>query len=275
MHNKTIQLYLLDGNPNERVICNLSNWDGTCYKIPKTKIKESRERKDLENTGIYLLFGKINDEDAVYIGEAENVYDRLLQHLSGKDFWNECIIFVKKENGLNKAHAKYIENRLYNSALECNRYIINNSTIPAKISISEFEISAMEEFVYYIKMLTNVLGYKVFEKIINNKTLIEANKYYINSIGLKAKGMLTNEGFVVFKGSQSNSEFKKASASSLYLKWQQLKGKGIIDSNNIFTRDCLFTSPSLAAAMVLCRNANGLTEWKNKDKETLKSQLSK
>ena len=37
-----------------------------------------------------------------------------------------------------------------------------------------------------------------------------------------------------------------------------------------FTEDYIFTSPSLAAAIVMGRNANGLEEWKLKDGKTLK-----
>ena len=37
-----------------------------------------------------------------------------------------------------------------------------------------------------------------------------------------------------------------------------------------FPDDYIFSSPSTAAAMVLGRNANGLTEWRLKDGRTLK-----
>jgi hypothetical protein len=52
--------------------CELSNWTGKAYKIPRIKIKDCVDRDDLQNTGVYLLLGK-NDEnkDLVYIGEAE------------------------------------------------------------------------------------------------------------------------------------------------------------------------------------------------------------
>ena len=40
--------------------------------------------------------------------------------------------------------------------------------------------------------------------------------------------------------------------------------------NEVFVKDYVFTSPSLAAAVVMGRNANGRTEWKNKDGITLK-----
>lgn len=31
--SKTIQMYIFDGNPNGRIMCELSNWNGRIYKI--------------------------------------------------------------------------------------------------------------------------------------------------------------------------------------------------------------------------------------------------
>lgn len=269
MYKKTIELFLLDGNPSDRIICHISNWDGVCYKIPKTLIKQSKDRVELNNTGIYFLFNK--SDKTIYIGEAENVYQRILQHLS-EDDWNEALIFIRKDNSLNKAHVKFLENYFYNISKSVDRYIIKNCTIPTKSSISESERAAMEEFAYYIKLITNTLDYKAFENLIEKES--KDDNYFINSIGLQASGKMTNEGFVVFKGSESNKEFKKASSKSLKIKWEQLREENIVDKNGIFIKDYLFSSPSLAAAMVLGRNANGLTEWKNNNKITLKKVLT-
>lgn len=61
---------------------------------------------------MYFLFCKDegNDEDSVYIGEAENVKDRLLQHLrdvaTEKYYWNAAVIFTDRD--LNKALIRYL-----------------------------------------------------------------------------------------------------------------------------------------------------------------------
>lgn len=51
-------------------------------KIPRIEVSDCK-RDDIQEPGVYFLFCKEegNDEDSVYIGEAENVKDRLLQHL--------------------------------------------------------------------------------------------------------------------------------------------------------------------------------------------------
>ena len=44
---KRIQLFLVDGTPNGRWICELSNWTGIAYKLPRNMIKESEKRSNL------------------------------------------------------------------------------------------------------------------------------------------------------------------------------------------------------------------------------------
>ena len=75
-------MFIFDGNPNGRIMCELSNWNGRVYKISRNEISEFSQRDDSENTGVYFLFGK-NEEnnDTVYIGEAEKIATRLKQHL--------------------------------------------------------------------------------------------------------------------------------------------------------------------------------------------------
>lgn len=56
---KTIKIFLINGDPNGRMSCELSNWTGKAYKIPRIKVKDCSDRNDLDNPGIYLLFRKI------------------------------------------------------------------------------------------------------------------------------------------------------------------------------------------------------------------------
>ena len=56
--SKTIQMYIFDGNPNGRIMCELSNWNGRVYKISRNELAEFSQREDSENTGVYFLFGK-------------------------------------------------------------------------------------------------------------------------------------------------------------------------------------------------------------------------
>ena len=253
--------------------CELSNWTGKAYKIPRIKIKDCSDRSDLNSTGVYLLFGK-NEEgkDLVYIGEAENVLVRLNQHLSSKDFWKETIVFISKDENLNKAHIKYLENRLHDIGTKTNRYAIENGCTPTLSSISESDRSEMEEFIENIKLLVNTLGHKVFEDKRENATSSNFREtLYIKSTrGCDAFGEQTSEGFVIFKGSKIGESMTPSTSLSIKNFRQELIDKNIIQ-NFEFTEDFIFSSPSYAATIALGRSANGLTEWKTIDGRILKN----
>lgn len=277
---KTIKLFLVDGEPNGRMTCELSNWTGKAFKIPRKQIKESSNREELQGTGIYILFGKgeKTGKAMAYIGEAEGIYKRLVQHLSAKDFWNEAIVFVSKDENLNKAHIKYIESRLYEIALEVNRYELQNGNCPPRPKISESDQAEMEEFISNIGLLINTLGFKIFEELRKTDQTDEEKEnttFYIEAArGANASGQWTNEGFVVLK----DSTIAKSTTNSFPKNWLRLResliSEGIISEKEdqlIFEKDYLFTSPSAAAAVVMGRSANGLTEWKLKDGRILKA----
>lgn len=275
-YGKTIKIFLIDGDPNGRMSCELSNWTGKAYKIPRIKVKDCSDRNDLTSTGVYLLFGKDDDgKDQVYIGETESVLKRLNQHLSQKDFWNEVVVFISKDENLNKAHIKYIENRLHDIALSSNRYKVDNSTIPTQSSISESDRAEMEEYIENMRMLVNTLGHKVFDEKRENINNKKNQLFQIKAArGADASGEPTSDGFLVFKGSKASDSITPSMSPSIAKLRQQLIDKKIINEingNHIFSEDYIFTSPSLAAATVMGRNANGLEEWKLKTGQTLKS----
>lgn len=271
---KTIKLFLIDGDPNGRISCELSNWTGKAYKIPRIKIKDCTDRDDLVSTGVYLLFGK-NDEgkDIVYIGEAESILKRLNQHLTQKDFWHEAIILISKDKNLNKAHIKYLENRLHVIATAANRYAVENANTPTQSSISESDRAEMEEFIDNIKMLVNTLGHKVFDEKREIKPEQKQDIFFIKAArGADAQGEPTSDGFVVFKGSKAASTTVDSISKGILNFRQTLINTEILKLNGKsyeLTEDYIFSSPSLAAAIVMGRNANGRTEWKLNDGKTL------
>lgn len=270
---KTIKIFLIDGEPNGRLSCELSNWSGKAYKIPRIKIKDCTDRADLSSTGVYLLFGKDDaGKDQVYIGEAESILKRLNQQLTSKDFWNEAIVFISKDENLNKAHIKYLENRLHEIAKSVNRYAIDNSIIPTQSSISESDRAEMEEFIEYVRLLVNTLGHKVFDEKRELKS--KHNLFYIKAArGADAMGEPISDGFLVLKGSKAAGSTVASMTSNFVVHRNKLIADGnLIDKGSYmeFSDDFIFSSPSTAASIVLGRNANGLTEWKQKDSQTLK-----
>ena len=272
--SKTIQMYIFDGNPNGRIMCELSNWNGRVYKISRNELGTFLERPDAENTGVYFLLGKDADNvDALYVGEAEKMLTRLKQHLRDTLYWSDCIVVISKDNLLNKAHVKFLENKFYGLAKSAGRSIVVNNTIPTCSSISEYDEAMLLEFMSNAKLLVNTLGYKIFDTIEDSSIKQKDNQilFYIQAArGADAKGVIVADGFAVLKGSTIATSTVPSMTESLVRLRSELIDKGIIDSEFHFLKDYIFTSPSLAAAVVMGRNANGRTEWKTSDHKTIK-----
>lgn len=273
--NKTIQMCIFDGNPNGRIMCELSNWNGRVYKISRNDLSEFSERADAEYTGVYFLLGKDEENnDTVYVGEAEKMLVRLKQHLKDKNYWNDCVVVISKDNILNKAHVKFLENKFYNLANDANRATLINSTVPTCSSISEFDEAMLLEFIENSRLLVNTLGYKVFDKIDVTELGQGKNKkdiFYIKAArGADASGMLVADGFIVLKNSKIANDTTPSTQEYLIALREKLLSKGIINKDYFFTADYLFSSPSLAAGVVMGRSANGRTEWKTSDNRMIK-----
>jgi hypothetical protein len=132
----------------------------------------------------------------------------------------------------------------------------------------------MEEFIEYIKLLVNTLGHKVFEEKREFKPKQKQDSFFIKAArGADGQGEPTSDGFVVFKSSKASSTIVNSMTSNFIKYRQKLIDEGVlVDKGDFleFSDDYIFSSPSTAAVMVMGRNANGLTEWKNKDGITLK-----
>lgn len=270
---KTIQMCIFDGNPGGHIMCELSNWNGRVYKISRTELNGFANRKDCNYTGVYFLFGKDEESnEIVYIGEAEETYYRIKQHLSDSEYWNDVVIVLSKDNNLNKAHVKYLENAFYKMAKQSHRFIVINKTVPTRSTVSEFDEAMLNEFIENAKLLVGTLGYKVFEEIESSvKNAKKKDFFYIKAArGANAKGILVTDGFAVIKGSHIAIETTKSMSDSLIKFREKLIQKGIVNSDHVFTTDYVFTSPSLAASIVMGRNANGRTEWKQENKMSIK-----
>ncbi len=280
---KSVKIFMMDGIPNGRWICELSNWTGKAYKIPRTYYKQCLNREELRAPSVYFLFGHDSDSGrpVVYIGETEDAINRLGEHIqnANKDYWTEAVVFINKDDHLNKAHIKYLESRFYEIANEVNRYIVMNSQSPKKSVISEAEVAEMEEFIDNAKIIVAALGHKVFELLMpdsmeqtdaGEREDIVEYLYIKNRNGLSAKGFQSSEGFVVCRGSVIREQLSVNSLGKniIKLREQYLSDGTIID--NVFTQEILFTSPSAASDFILGNRTSGPIMWKNEDGVTLK-----
>ncbi|MGE7865934.1 GIY-YIG nuclease family protein [Bacillus paramycoides] len=273
MRAKTIQIFLPDGSPRSIRIAEITSRIVKVVLIPRNKLEEAMNREELQNVGIYFLFGFSDEKakDLVYIGEAENCLRRLKQHNAKKDFWNVALAVVSKTNSFTKSHVKYLEHFAYKKAKEIGRYEIENDVVPTESFITEsMEADLMDDF-ESIKILLGTLGYPLFEEV--HGVSPKQGVLICKGKDAYATGEYTDDGLVVYKGSRANVEESPTAAGSWVSNMRmKLLNSGVLEQNEqvyIFTSDYVFNSPSAAAAAVLGRRANGWTEWKDKERRTL------
>lgn len=276
-YGKSIELFLVNGTADSLIIAELSNWNGKAIKIPRIEVS-SCDRDDITQAGVYFLFCKEDDgSDSVYIGEAENVKDRLVQHLRDyqsekeKYYWSTAVVFIGRD--LNKALIRYLENRFVEIARASKRYLVLTKNTYRNTVMKESQVAVMEEFVDNVKILINALGYKALEpfaQVDSSTATVDDELLFITSGSVNATGKVTAEGFVVFAGATVN---EKMSVKSLSAGMQKLRQK-LFDSskidNLVTTEDILFSSSSAAADFVLGYSVSGPRTWKTKDGRALK-----
>ena len=277
VYGKSIELFLVNGTADSLITAELSNWNGKAIKIPRIEVAACT-RDDITQAGVYFLFCKEDDgSDYVYIGEAENVKERLSQHLRDyqsekeKYYWSTAVIFTGRD--LNKALIRYLENRLVEIARKCNRYIVLTKNTYHNTVMKESQVAEMEEFIDNVKVLINALGYKVLEPLIQTgsvTTQSDDEVLYVSVGSANASGKVTTEGFVVLEGSVIN---QKTSEKSLSPGIQKLRQR-MVDLRKVqdwvTKEDILFSSSSAAASFILGYNMSGPQTWKNKAGRTLK-----
>ena len=277
MVTATLKVFLAYGDPKRLRTAELSNWTGKAICGPRSEFEKIIQREEAENSGVYFLTGiePESNRKAVYIGEAETIRNRLKSHVS-KDFWNTVTFFVSKDESLTKAHIKYLEGRLIDTARTEERYVVMNSA-SSGAKLPESDREDMEIFLQKIQQILPILGIEAF---VNSGASVqgdaqEREMLYCNIKGLKASGFLNPNGMVVLKGSEAVLQ-ERASAQnwpSVLIQRNKLIEEGLLSATDVayvFSKDVEFSSPSAAAATIHGGSANGLTAWTNKDGLSLK-----
>lgn len=287
---KNIRIYLKDGTVTGIRFGEIINQTIQLIACPRNRVTELKNYDEAKKQGIYFLFG--NDEktgdNKAYIGEGY-VLDRLQRHVVEKDFWNEVVLFVSKDENLTKGHVKYLESRSIQVAKNTKRYTIENdnlSTSPLPMADQD----AMEEFFVYIKLLLGVFGHKFLEEL--NPTVIKTNQdasieveesqtkkeskiieLILNSTTFSAKAIQTDEGIVVLQGSEASTE----NMGSMQIGYKELKEKLITNgtlllngSKYIFQKNYLFNSSSAAAVVIVGHSISGPQNWRDNMGRSLK-----
>lgn len=278
---RTISLYLLNGSVTGVIKYTLPNWTGVIYKIPRTELDSCKKRVDLQQSGVYFLFGKSDEtgENVVYVGQAglrkngNGLLGRILEHARNpeKDYWTEAIAITTTNNSFGPTEISYLENQFTQLAKNANRYIVKNGNDPNPGNITEEKESELEEFIDYAKVIMGIVGHKVFiplDEAINDTPNEKVIKLFLKKRGAEAVGLLTSEGIVVCKDSKISSS--PTPSCPEWIKNLRKEHASKINEDFVLTDNICFSSPSAASGFCVMGSDNGRMSWKSESGKTLK-----
>ncbi len=280
-HGRAVLLYLLNGAVTGVIKYTLPNWTGVLYKIPRTELETCKKRADLQQSGVYFLFGKSdeNNENVVYVGQAgvrkngNGLLGRILEHARNpeKDYWTEAVAITTTNNSFGPTEISYLENQFTQLAASAKRYTVKNGNDPNPGNITEEKESELQEFIDHAKIIMGIAGHKIFipyNEDAQDKSRSRESRFFLKKRGADAEGFLTSDGFLLCKGSKLNSNSTPSCPDWVRKMRQEYSGK--ISEDGTLMDDIVFNSPSAAAGFCVFGAENGRTAWKNKWKKTLR-----
>lgn len=161
MGGKQLRLFLVDGTPGGLTTAQIMNWTGQVLSGRRSDLADLLRRPEAQRPGVYLLLG--DDETAIggircYVGEAEDVADRLRNHQRNKEFWDRVVVITSTDENLTKGHIRYLEARLIELATRAARVELENGTQPPRAPLPEADRSDMDYFVDQLHVILPVLG---------------------------------------------------------------------------------------------------------------------
>lgn len=167
---------------------------------------------------------------------------------------------------MNKALICYLVNRFVEIVRKCGRYqILTKNTV-----VKEARIASMQGLEDNVKIIINLLGYKVLEPVphADEKTMY----LYCKGSGANAKGFVSSGGFTVLKGLKV-SDYMVSSFELRGKFYFNLRNKLVDDRiivNNTFEKDYEFNASSAASTVIRGRTSNGNVYWENDSGISLK-----
>lgn len=274
-----LNVLLLDGEPQGWRKITQREWNGVVYLVPRTSIHQYRERKDLQQAGVYVLLGHDDsyEKNVVYVGQAANrtndngLMGRIDEHLRNaeKDYWNTAILITDANGRLGATDLSYLEHALTDLAKESGRNEVKNRNTPPAGNPTEEEKAFLDAFVHHVRVALAAVGVNCLEpleefepvptKLDPADDILVLTRHTRNGEEVCAQGKQTVDGFVVFEGSLCARTIASYVSQSI----RNRRAQAEFDAQYRLRKAELFGSPSTAASFVTGGSVNGLNEWKD------------
>jgi hypothetical protein len=274
---QTIQIFLPSGDPQGIREAAITTRIIRVFDVPRSALAEFVAMDAARHVGLYFLIGENEGSDVpqAYIGQTGSLVERLTTHHKSKDFWNRALIAVSVTNSLTNTHVSFLEWLSIEQANKAERYVLENGNAGSRPHTPPPLEAECREIHETIRVLLATLGHPLFESLTRtaSKPHQDEKLYYCRGSDADGRGLYTEEGFVVLKGSTGRYDAAPSFRQHNYFHHRQrLIDQGVMSVQGdrvLFERDYLSKSPSFAAVCLLARAANGWGEWKDSTGRTL------
>lgn len=276
MTPKTIQIFLPGGDPQGIRIAQITTGIVQVIEVPRSLLPDFLKMSESEKVALYFLFSEEEDgsDRSVYIGQTGDLRTRLAKHHKEKELWEKVLVLISLTNSLTQTHTLFLEWSSIQEAKKAARYSTENGNGGSKPHTpAPLEAECMDIFELGHTLLAT-LGYPIFDPVAKSAVSAKPDDFfYCKASGADGRGMYTEEGFVVLKGSIGRKEnvasLKGTAGERLRIRLIDSGVMRVEGDTVVFERDHLFRSPSMAALSLMGRTTNGWVDWKNKDGNTL------
>lgn len=274
---KTIQIFLPAGDPRGIRVAEITTRIVRVIEVPRSLASDFLKMPEAQQVGVYLLVGGEDggETQQVYVGQSGNMAARISQHNQSKDFWNKALVVVSITDNLTQTHAQYLEWLFLKAASDAGRYALENGNSGAKPHTPAPLEADCQEIYDTARTLVATLGYPVFDSVAKPASSDKGadEVFHCKASGADGRGLYTEEGFVVLKGSIGRRENVPSIVGTAgeRLRQRLLDGgvTAVQGDKIVFQKNHLFRSPSMAALSLMGRTCNGWFDWKDKDGKTL------
>ena len=275
---RTIQLFLVDGDPGGLVIASIHGWTGSVLVGSQSTFARLLARLEVDRTGIYILYGP-DPKDALkmraYIGEADSVRARIGQSAGSRGFWEAAVVVTTSDEALTKGHVRYLEARLLEMTREAGRVALDNiqESLSERRRLPESDRANMEAFLCNLRIILPMIGLELLKprpKAVAAPGSVaqpnEARFEFRHKSGIVAPAVEEAGEFVVLAGFHALKDAGYQSQGYAELK-RELVERGVLGETTDgsaceFRKPYTFKGVSAGSAVILDRNSNGRTEWK-------------
>ena len=275
MASQSLELFFIDGKPDGMLTAEVFGWTGHLLVTPRTRLNDALRRDQSAFTGIYILLSDQDDKPVAYIGEGENIANRIKSHDTKKDWWTRAVLITSAANNLHKAHVQYLESRLISEARAAGNADLENGNNPSQPSLSEAAKANMETFIDQILLVLPAIRVDLFTTKTRVPKELETKEAAITEspifelihkkAGIKATATIEGGEFVVQKGSKCRIEWVGDAGNNYVKLYKKLFDNGVIEAQGscgIFTQNYAFSSTSAAGAVCNGYSTQGPIAWK-------------